>query len=477
MNTRQAPVSDSAAGATLYAAVEAESEAMLGALREWVSIASVSADPAHEADVIRSARWLCSALRRSGFPIVEEWATEGLPAVYACWPADDPQAPTLLVYSHHDVHAVKEEEWRETSPFTPVLREGRLYGRGASDAKGQVLCHLWALRAHLAGGRAAPAATVKLLIEGEEEVGSVHLADLLADHREELEADMVMVSDTMLWSLEDPAVCTAVRGSVNAHLQIRGAQRDVHSGAVSGAAPNPLTELCRILGRLHDEQGRVTLPGFYDSVRELQPGEGEELPPFDDSDWMADTGTFGIQGEDGRSVQERIWFRPSAEISSMLGGDPEEPARGVIPAAASADLLLRLVPDQSADAVAAQLRRWLDEHCGKCFEYDLEVSSTISDPYTTPAGLPALAALRQSMSQAFGGSPRRMGNGGAAPAAQLARALEAPVLFFGTGLLSDRWHGPDEKVEVQALIQGAQSLAAFLEALPGPYEGQRTDPQ
>ncbi|MFJ4778115.1 M20/M25/M40 family metallo-hydrolase [Streptomyces sp. NPDC088762] len=453
---------------SLRQAVVAQSDVMLGALAEWVSIASVSADPARKTDVTRSARWLCATLRTFGFPMVEEWSTDGLPAVYACWPADDPAADTLLVYSHHDVHAVKEEEWCETSPFTPALRDGRLFGRGASDAKGQVISHLWALRAHLSDGRTAPPVTLKLLIEGEEEIGSVHLADLLADHREALAADLVMVSDTMLWSLDDAAVCTTVRGSVNAHLEIRGAHRDVHSGAVSGAAPNPLTELCRILGQLHDDEGRITLPGFYDSVRESPPDEQAEqdpLPAVDHDAWLSDTGTFAVVGEEDRSIQERIWFRPSAEVSSMVGGDPEEPARGVIPAAASADLLLRLVPDQSADEVAEQLGRWLEGHGGKSFQYDLEVSSTKSDPYTTPADLPALAVLRRSMADAFGGPPRRMGNGGAAPAAQLSRAMEAPVLFFGTGLLDDRWHGPDEKVEAQALIRGAHTLAAFYRGL------------
>ncbi|MGW0391270.1 M20/M25/M40 family metallo-hydrolase [Streptomyces sp. NPDC003042] len=389
--------------------------------------------------------------------------------MYGCRPARDPNAPTLLVYSHHDVHAVKEQEWRETHPFTPVLREGRLYGRGASDAKGQVMCHLWALRAHLAAtARAAPAVTVKLLVEGEEETGSLHMADLLALHPGQLAADVVMVSDTMLWSLKDAAVCTAVRGSVNAHLTVRGAHRDIHSGAVSGAASNPVTELCRILGRLHDGRGRVTLPGFYDPVRELTPCERAELdalPPFDAAAWAADTGTFATPGEEGRSVRERLWHRPSAEVGSVIGGEPREPVRGVIPAVASADLLLRLVPDQRADDVADQLRQWVADQVREGYESDLEVSPTISDPYTTPAGHPALEALRQSMSRAFAAPPRRMGNGGAAPAAQLSRALDAPVLFFGTGLVSDRWHGPDERVEVQALTQGAHTLALFLQAL------------
>ncbi|QGV77854.1 M20/M25/M40 family metallo-hydrolase [Streptomyces ficellus] len=455
------------ADARLRRAVHDGRPGMLEALAGWVGVPSVSAVPGHRPDVVRSARWLASALRSTGFPVVEVWETDGLPAVYAHWPAEDAGAPTLLVYSHHDVHAVKDGEWRETSPFSPVVREGRMYGRGASDAKGQTLCHLWALRAHMAAGRRAPAVGVTLLVEGEEEIGSVHLADLLAAHREQLAADVVMVSDTMLWSLTDAAVCTGVRGSVNGRLEVRGADADVHSGAVAGTAPNACTELCRLLGLLHDEKGRVTLPGFYDAVAPLSRRERAELDalPFDEAAWLADSHTRSVRGEHGRSVLERIWTRPSVEVSSLLGGDAEQPSRGVIPPTARADLLLRLVPEQTADEVARQLRRWLEDHRVAGYDYELTVSSTISDPYLTPTGHPAAVALEGAMSRALGRPPLRMRNGGAAPAAQLARETGAPVVFFGTGLVDDRWHGHDEKVEIRALLQGAETLAYFLEDL------------
>ncbi|MGI5358767.1 M20/M25/M40 family metallo-hydrolase [Streptomyces sp. CA-252508] len=440
---------------------------MLAALAEWVRIPSVSAVPDHRADVVRSARWLVAALRAAGFPVVEEWETQGLPAVYAHWPPEDASAPTLLVYSHHDVHAVKDEEWRETSPFSPVLRGGRMYGRGVSDAKGQALCHLWALRAHVASGRSAPAVGVTLFIEGEEEIGSVNMADLLREHAGKLAADVVMVSDTMLWSLTDAAVCVGVRGSVNGRLEVRGSHADVHSGAVAGTAPNACTELARLLSQLHDEKGRVALPGFYDAVAPLSSRERAELDaiPFDEAEWLRQSHTRSVRGEHGCGVLERIWCRPSVEVSSLLGGDAEQPSRGVIPPSARADLLLRLVPDQTADEVAGQLRRWLEGRRVAGYDYELTVSSTISDPYLTPPEHPALAALERSMSRAVGHPPLRMRNGGAAPAAQLAREIDAPVLFFGTGLVDDRWHGHDEKVEIQALCQGAETLAYFLEDL------------
>ncbi|KPI00127.1 peptidase M20 [Actinobacteria bacterium OV450] len=440
-------------------------------LARWVGIESVSSDAHRSEDVRRSARWLADAMRLTGVPRVEVWETEGLPAVYGCWPAADPDAPALLVYSHHDVHAVEPSEWHITAPFAPLRRDNRLYGRGASDAKGQIMCHLWALRACTAD-RSAPTVTVKYLIEGEEEIGSVHLADLLSEHAEELAADVVMVSDSMLWFLAEPTVCAMVRGSVTATLTIRGARRDLHSGAVSGAAANAPFELCRLVDLLRAESGRTTLPGFYDAVaapESILPTLG--TLPFDLPTWMADTGTYAADGETGFSVPERLWARPSVEVARLTAGRTDAPALGLIPAEASADLLFRLVPDQRADRVAEQLHAWLDEHRRPGFTYALEVSSTISDPYRTPPDHPALAVLAGAVSHAYGAPARYIGNGGAAPAAQLARACTAPVLFFGTGLPGDRWHGPDERAEIRALDLGVRTLTRFLEQLasaPGP---------
>ncbi|MFE5620547.1 M20/M25/M40 family metallo-hydrolase [Streptomyces virginiae] len=332
----------------------------LAELARWVGIASVSSDPDRANDVRRSAHWLADTLRRAGFRRAELWETEGLPAVFGCRPAGEPDAPVLLVYSHHDVHAVDPSEWRITPPFSPLYdgERGRLYGRGASDAKGQVMCHLWALDAHLTERDAPdPAVTVKYLVEGEEEVGSVHLADLLSQHADDVGADVVMVSDSMLWSLEEPAVCGVVRGSVTATLTVRGARRDVHSGAVSGAASNAALELCRVVDLLTDGSGRVTLPGFYDAVAEPDPA----------------------------------------------------------------------------------LRASLD------------------------------TALHRAVGYAYGAPARPIGNGGATPAAQLARACHAPVLFFGTGLPGDRWHGPEERVDVRALGLGTLALTRFLEELGSHY--------
>jgi acetylornithine deacetylase/succinyl-diaminopimelate desuccinylase-like protein len=256
---------------------------LLDQLMGWVRLRGVAAEAEHFPDLMRSANWLAAVLRDTGFPIVEVWRTEGPPAVYAEWCAE-PDAPTVLVYSHHDVRAAKDDYWEQTPPFNPALRNGRLYGRGASDAKGQVLAHVWALRAHLATtGRDAPVVNIKMIVEGEEEESSPHFEDLLQDHREQLAADLVVLSDTMMWSADVPTVCTGVRGLVSAHLEVAGPVRDIHAGAVSGPAPNPILELSRLLAQLEDEDRRVTLdraiPDPQRGRRGRPVGSGTPLPP------------------------------------------------------------------------------------------------------------------------------------------------------------------------------------------------------
>ncbi|WP_062434322.1 M20/M25/M40 family metallo-hydrolase [Herbidospora daliensis] len=430
----------------------------LADLEAWVRIPSVSAVAGHAPDVARSARWLAAYLEEMGCPEVEEWPTGGGTAVYARWPRPHPDAPTVLVYSHHDVREVRPDHWRETPPFDPVVRRGRVYGRGASDAKGQVLCHLWALRTLLAAGDLPVGVT--LLVEGEEEIGSPHLTGLLAEHGDRLAADLVILSDTLLWSAGQPAVCTGVRGLVGLTLEIRGPAVDVHAGVASGAAPNPLRELCRLLGGLVDGDGRITVPDFYDAVAETPP----ELAffPFDPGDWLARTRTSFIGGEKGRSVPERLWTRPAVEIEQVLGGTGVTSSRGVIPSAASASLVFHIVQGQNSGKAAAQIRQWVSEQVTDGYEYTLTFADTLSEPYVTPPGHPAVAALERAMSRAWGRPAGRMRNGGGAPADLLARRLDSPVVFFGTGLPEDRWHDADESADVGVLLKGVQTLVHLL---------------
>jgi acetylornithine deacetylase/succinyl-diaminopimelate desuccinylase-like protein len=431
-------------------------------LTQWTRIASISGVPERAIDLMRSAHWLAETLRETGFPTVEIWNRDRAPAVYADWSAA-PGAPTVLVYSHHDVRPAIAGQWEQTAPFSPVLRRDRLYARGASDAKGQVLAHLWGLRAHLAAtGRSAPAVNLKLLVEGEEETGSPDLSRLLHDNAHRLGADLIVYSDTLLWTADDPAVCVSMRGLVSARLEVYGSARDIHGGAVSGPAPNPAIELGRLLGRLHDDKGRVTLPGFYDSVVEASPAMRAALArlPFTAEDWLARTQTYGIGGETGYTVLERLWTRPAVEVLALTAGDPTPPSRGVMPAVASAELTIHLVPDQTTDEVAAQLRHWVSATIGDQVDHRLTVhEDRAHPPYVTPVDHPAVEALSQAMGEGFGAPAGRMGNAGGGPAPLLAEHLGAPVVFFGTGLIEDRWHAADESVSINVLLAGAATLA------------------
>ncbi|MDR7276843.1 M20/M25/M40 family metallo-hydrolase [Catenuloplanes atrovinosus] len=440
-----------------------DTDRLVADLVDWIRLPSVAGVPDRAGDLTRSARWLAGALRETGFPDVTVADPGGAPAVIARWCAA-PGAPTVLVYSHHDVRAAEDEEWEETRPFAPVLRDGFVYGRGASDAKGQVVAHLWGLRAHLAAtGRSVPAVNLIWFIEGEEETGSAHLAELLDEHR--IEADLVVYSDTLLWHRDHPAICVSMRGGLNASLQVYGPRRDVHSGAVSGPAPNPLVALSRLIARLHDDKGRVTLPGFYDAVTEPTERTRAALAalPYSDEDWLARSETRSIGGEEGFTVLERLWARPVVEVLTAAAGDPYGPARGAVPAVASASITIRTVPEQTSAEVAEQLRRWVRETIDDGVEYELSVSEELAqEPYRTPDDHPAVALLDAAVRDGFGAAVvGRMGNAGGGPADLLSRATGAPVLFFGTGLPEDRWHDSDERVSVDVLVAGAATLASL----------------
>jgi acetylornithine deacetylase/succinyl-diaminopimelate desuccinylase-like protein len=450
--------------------IAAQTPLLLERLTEWVRIPSVAGVPERKHNLTRSANWLAGELRGAGFPSTEIWEGADGPAVFAEWSAA-PGAPTILIYSHHDVRAVKEENWDQTSPFDPVIRDGRLYGRGTSDAKGQVMAHIWGIRAHLhATGRTAPAVNLKVIVEGEEEAGSPGFAELIEAHRARLDADAVIFSDTLLWRADHPALCTSIRGMLGARIEVYGPLTDIHSGAVSGTAPNPAIELGRLLAQLHDQKGRITFPGFYDAVEEVSQRRRAELAalPFDAEDWLDRSHTRSIKGEEGYTVLERLWERPALEVIALAAGDPVGVPRAAVPSMASADLSIRTVAGQKVNEVADQVRRWVAETISDGYGYELSLDTeTAQEFYRTPDSL-YVDALAAAMAKGFQ-APEvgRMGNAGGGPADLLASALDIPVVFFGTGLVEDNWHDSDESVSIGMLQAGAATLAFLWEELGG----------
>ncbi|MBM9619483.1 dipeptidase [Streptomyces zhihengii] len=442
--------------------IERHRAAFLDDLVAWLRIPSVSAQPEHADDVRRSAEWLAAKLSETGFPVAEIWPTPGAPAVFAEWPSGDPDAPTVLVYGHHDVQPAAREDGWHSDPFEPLLTDGRLYARGAADDKGQVFFHTLGVRAHLAAtGRTAPAVNLKLIVEGEEESGSPHFRALVEEHAGRLAADAVIVSDTGMWSETTPTVCTGMRGVADCEITFHGPDQDIHSGSFGGAVPNPAAVAARIVAALHDEDERVTVPGFYDGVTPLTEAEREIIAelPFDEAAWLRTAKSHGTLGEAGFSTLERVWARPTAEVNGIGGGYQGPGGKTIVPASAMVKLSFRLVDGQDPDKIERAVTDWVAAQVPAGIRHEI-VFGAATRPCLTPLDHPALQSVARSMSRAFDGHRIRFTReGGSGPAADLQDVLGAPVLFLGISVPSDGWHAPDEKVELELLLKGVETTA------------------
>ncbi|MFW3171034.1 M20/M25/M40 family metallo-hydrolase [Geodermatophilus sp. CPCC 206100] len=450
--------------------VTAHLEDLHADLDAWLRIPSISADPASAPGVAASAEWLAAALRRTGFPVVEIWPTPGAPAVYAEWPSADDGAPVALVYGHHDVQPVDPLELWEHPPFEPTRVEGpdgpELHARGAIDDKGNVAFHLLGIRAHLAAtGRTTPAVTVKLLVEGEEESGSPHFAALLRARADRLACDVVVVSDTGMAAPDVPSAVVAMRGLADAEITLRGPAVDLHSGSFGGAVPNPLHAMASLLAGLHDDRGRVTLPGFYDRVRPLSDRERELMArvPFDEQAWLAGPAASRVAtGEAGFTTLERIGARPTAEVNGVWGGYTGPGHKTIIPAEAHAKITFRLVADQRPEDVGPLLRAWVEARLPEGIEAEVHTPPGGVSPCASDLDSPAMAALLAAIGLANDCDPADVlftREGGSGPEADLVDVLGAPLVFLGAGLPTDRIHSPNERVLLPMLYRGAEAAA------------------
>jgi acetylornithine deacetylase/succinyl-diaminopimelate desuccinylase-like protein len=437
---------------------------LIADLDEWLRIPGISAIPDHHGDVARSAQWFTDAARAIGFPAVEVWADgPWLPAVFAEWPSAEPDAPTVLVYGHHDVQPVDPLQLWEHPPFEPTIDGDVLRARGAADDKGQLLFHLLGVRAHLAAtGRSTPAVTLKLLIEGEEESGSPHFEELLRAHRDRLDCDIVVVTDTGMIAADVPSTVTGMRGMVTATLSMHGPDLDLHSGVFGGAVPNPATALARLIAALHDDAGRVQVPGFYDDVLELTDAERELFArvPHDDDAFLQVAQSRALHGEAGYSTLERIGARPTAEVNGLAGGYQGAGHKTIVPSDAYAKLSFRLVADQDPAKIMKAVDDFVAAHTPPGITASLEWDGAGVRPCLVPIDTPAYQALTDALSAAFDGAavlPTR--EGGSGPEAALQQAVGAPLVFLGVGLPDDQIHAPNEKVSITMLQKGAEAAA------------------
>jgi len=444
--------------------VDAHRGELLADLDEWLRIPGISAQPDRHADVRRSAEWFAGAARRTGFPVVEVW-DDGpwLPAVFAAWPSAAADAPTVLVYGHHDVQPVDPLELWQTDPFEPTVDGDLLRARGASDDKGQLLFHLLGLKAHLAvTGRASPAVNLKFVIEGEEESGSPHFEELLARHRDRLGCDVVVVTDTGMVAADVPSTVTGMRGLAAATVTFHGPDLDLHSGVFGGAVPNPATAIGRLVAALHDAQGRVQVPGFYDDVRPLSAVERELFArvPVDDAAFLKVAQSRALAGETGYTTLERVGARPTAEVNGLGGGYQGDGHKTIVPSDAFVKLSFRLVADQDPAKVVEGVERFVGEHTPDGIIARIEWEGAGVRACEVPLDTPAYRVLTDAISAAFDGAavlPSR--EGGSGPEAGLEQAVDAPLVFLGVGLPDDQIHAPNEKVNLSMLAKGAEAAA------------------
>lgn len=431
-------------------------------LGDWVRCASVSADPAHEAGMEAARRLAEGWLRAAGFARVERLEAGGHPAVTAEW-TGAPGRPTLLVYGHYDVQPADPAEAWQSPPFAPEIRAGRLHGRGAADDKGPCLIAIEALAALLATEGRLPV-NVKLLIEGEEELGSRSLGALLDRHRDRLAADAVLSADGARWRADLPTINVASRGMGGLALRLRTAGKDLHSGRYGGTVPNALHALVRLLATLHDAEGRVAVPGFYDGVVPPSAAGRAELAaiPFDAAEWLAAAGAEA-QGEAGFDTLERLWLRPCLDVNGLWGGHAGPGVKTVIPAEAGARLTVRLVPGQEPEAVAAALRRHLAAACPPGARLEITDEAGWTAAHAVDPAHPLLAAAEASLAAVHGRRPLRVRIGATLPLADIvARRLGLDLVMFSFATADEDFHAPDEGFRLSAIPEG---LAAWIDLL------------
>lgn len=428
---------------------------------EFLRIASISTDPERKAQVQEAAGWVAGQLRQLGFKNVQTMPTRGHPVVYGEMLEAGSAAPTVLVYGHYDVQPPDPIELWQSGPFDPEQRGDNLYARGAADMKGQVMASLKALEALIASGKLP--VNVKFLVEGEEEIGSPSLAEWIGQHTELLACDLALNPDTGMLGPELPTITYALRGLAYFELRLYGPSRDLHSGLYGGAVHNPAQALCEMIAGMHDEHGKVTLPGFYDRVRDLGAEERAALAqlPTDEAYYLKQTGVPALWGEAGFSPAERVGARPTLEVNGLYSGFTGEGTKTVLPAWAMAKISMRLVPDQDPDEVEQQLQHYLEARVPTTIRYELIKMvggpAAISDRRSA-----GVAAIARAMETVWGKPPLFRREGGSVPVVVLFKnLLGVESVNTGFSLPDDNLHGPNEKQHLPTWYRGIDTLIHF----------------
>lgn len=432
-------------------------------LKVFSAIPSISTEPEHKPDIDRAAQWVADHLRRIGINAVKVMPTQGYPVVYGELLTAGAGTKTVLVYGHYDVQPAEPLDKWTSDPFEPVIRGENLYARGATDMKGQVLATLNAIEAVLKTGEMP--VNLKFMIEGEEEVGSPHLAEFIEKNRDLLSCDMFLNPDTGMMGVELPTIVYALRGLIYFELRLVGAKSDLHSGTYGGVIHNPAQVICELIAGMHTSDGKVALPGFYDRVREIPPDERAELTrlPFDEAFYIAQTGAPAVwEGEKGYSPFERAGVRPTLEVNGLFSGFTGVGSKTVLPNYAMAKISCRLVPNQHPDEVHKSMLKYLEASTPKTVRYELLIM-----PGNTPASLSnrhsaGVAALSEALETVWGKKPLYKPEGGSVPVvSQVQQLLGVDAINTGFSLPDDGMHGPNEKLHLPTWSRGTEALIHF----------------
>ena len=431
-------------------------EEMLGLLR----IPSVSAKTEHKADMLKCAEAVKKSLMDAGCDKAEVISTPGHPVVYG-EKIIDPSKPTVLVYGHYDVQPVEPLALWHSGPFDPVIKDGKVFARGSADDKGQFYMHVKALETMVKTNSLTT--NIKFLIEGEEEVGSPNLGKFVSDNKEKLKADVILISDSSMLSMENPSLDTGVRGLSYIEVEVTGANRDLHSGTYGGAVANPITILAQMIASCHDENNHITIPGFYDDVSVATDKERELLnaAPYDEKEYMDELGVKELWGEKGYTTYERTGIRPTLEINGIWGGYTGEGAKTVLPSKAYAKISARLVPNQSSEKITDILLKYFKSIAPASVTVEAELHHG-GEPYMTPIDSKGYKAASKAVETTFGKTPIPVRGGGSIPICSLLeKELDTKIIFMGFGLDNDNLHSPNEKYNLENYYKGIETIPYF----------------
>lgn len=440
--------------------IAANQDRFLNELYELLRIPSVSADSRHKEDVRKTAERVRDRILEAGADRVQLIETKGHPIVFG-EKMVDPSKPTVLVYGHYDVQPPDPLNLWISPPFEPTVRDGKIYARGSCDDKGQFYMHIKAFEILMK--HKLLQCNVKFMIEGEEEVGSDNLPVFVKEYRDQLKADVILISDTALISLEHPSITVGLRGLSYMEVEVTGANRDLHSGVYGGAVANPINVLAEMISKLHDENGRVTIPGFYDKVRELSAEERKALnaAPFDLDEYKKELGINDITGEKGYTTLERTGVRPTLDCNGIWGGYTGEGAKTVLPSKASAKISMRLVPNQES----GEITQLFTKHFQSLAPKSVTVKVTPhhgGQPAVTPTDSKAYRAAEKAFEEVFGKTPIPTRDGGSIPIVALfKKELGLDTVLMGFGLDSDALHSPNESYGVKNFLMGIETIVAF----------------